>query len=131
MDILRALAPLVRQVAGPREHDLIEPYNLQFLLDGALKSKPHFVLLGLKPFIQGSLWHLGRADDLLLDEVSAVDSTQAPGLDEFIRVLSVEQDASLLDALGDPRQESGLGSQELDVILIEAILPLSHLAFIC
>ena len=102
VDILCALAPLVGQVGGLGEHDLIEPDNLLLLFDGTLQFCPHDLFLGCIPSIFGFLRHLGCSNDLSLDEVGFVDGTQSPWLDEFVRVGAMEEDAALLDTLGDP-----------------------------
>ena len=62
--------------------------------------------------------HLGNIDDLLFDQVLLIDEAQAPGLDKLVRELPMKQHAALLDAMSDPRLESRLRSEVVDVYLL-------------
>ena len=62
--------------------------------------------------------HLGNIDDLLSDQVLLIDEAQAPGLDKLVRELPMKQNAALLDAPSDPRLESRLRSEVVDVYLL-------------
>ena len=65
--------------------------------------------------------HLGNIDDLLFNQVLLVDEAQAPGLDELVWELSMEECTTLLDAPRDPRLESGLCTKVVHVCLFETI----------
>ena len=81
------------------------------------------------PTILGLDWHLSDIDDLLFDQVLLVDEAQAPGLDELVWELSMEECTTLLDAPRDPRLESGLCTEVVHVCLFETIRGL--LIFLC
>ena len=102
VDIFGALAPLAAHVGRLGEHGFINPYYLQLPCNGTLQSAPHFQFKGLIPAISGLHWHLGRTNDFPLDDIGLVNGAQSPRLDELVWVGAVEEDAPLLDTLGDP-----------------------------
>ena len=100
------------------EHGFIEPYNFLLVVVGLLQPFSHPLKQWCVTTVLGLYWHLGNVDDLLFDQVLLVDEAQAPGLDELVGELPMEQHASLLDAPSDPRLESRLRSEVVDVYLL-------------
>ena len=85
------------------EHGLVEPEDLPLLVVGLLQSRFHRRKQRHVPTILGLERHLGDIDGLLFDQVLLVDEAQAPGLDELVGELPMEEEAALLDASSDPR----------------------------
>ena len=75
------------------------------LVVGLLQSLLHRLKQRRVPSILGLERHLGDIDRLLFNQVLLVDKAQAPGLDELVGKLPMEEEAALPDAPSYPRLE--------------------------
>ena len=120
-EILLALTPFVLGVRLLGEHGFIEPYNFLLVVVGLLQPFSHPLKQWCVTTVLGLYWHLGNVDDLLFDQVLLVDEAQAPGLDELVWELSMEECTALLYAPRYPRLESSLCTEVVHVCLFESV----------
>ena len=88
------------------------------LVVGLLQSLLHRLKQRRVPSILGLERHLGDIDRLLFNQVLLVDKAQAPGLDELVGKLPMEEEAALPDAPSYPRLEGRLSGEKVNVQLL-------------
>ena len=124
MHIHRTIAPLCPHICAFCKNNFVKIYNLLLGINSSLHAKTHLFYQGLITTILPFNWHLCHHDDFLFDDIGTVDSSETPWLDEFVRELSMKQDASCLYTPCYPRLQCLLRCKIVDMLLIQVVLVL-------